>query len=402
MKLPLITALIFTALNSRPSLAEYSLDSMQGDVTSAPIREKERPAPIPGDQSIPDLSSSLDEQLKKMQKIYEITRKNQPPQDLIVLVDEEKKGAENKDGTGNSQSKPSGPKLAYSEPAPTNEKKSEPEPEVSRPKTRPSVRRVARTPRQRAPKTRPDVFIPSEGVTIFYSNLDEVLEEMIRIPGYSTALATIRGGDQVTQSTKSWVVAELEYAFLGPNGHIVNLKGCRAGINLHPNFHIERVRGNLDKIICVSEKGKDYQVYVEGKILDVKNEYGGIESPVIMAGKGKAMVLQALQSMVSTVGQAMSFAELENTSSSSQYSTSEVSNVRGNKGRYITGKTLESFDNFFSYIIDFYKNMEPGMAVKSGAKILIQLKSTVEIPAAFFKESFHLSEVHKEITTWEN
>jgi hypothetical protein len=237
----------------------------------------------------------------------------------------------------------------------------------------------------------------SSGVTVFTRNFNELANETITLPALSTAYGTIQFGEEISASESEWASAEINYAFLGPNRAVVELVGCRVHLEMRANFNSSKVKGILKKLVCMSPDGRVFERAIEGKIIEVRTEYGGVKSDIIMAGPAKGIALEAMQTMIKAYGAANAAVETTVSGVSSRYDTEKVQNVTGNKQKYVEGKVYEASGDFLTYIINFYKQLEPTLALAPGAKVHIALKESVEIPRAFFKKSVNQNELISEL-----
>ena len=159
-----------------------------------------------------------------------------------------------------------------------------------------------------------------------------------------------------------------------------------------------KVKGQLKEIFCMSPNGHTWQENLEGKMVSATTGYGGIDSDVIMGGPARGMALDAISKVVSGVGQAMAAVETTTKAIGNEYDVREIKNITGDKKRYIGGKTLEATGDFLDYVVSFYKSLEPSLALPPGTKIHVMLKNTVSIPYEFFKQSFDMHDIKKELS----
>lgn len=361
-KLILLTTL---CLSSVASHGQSSLDPLPGDESLAPIK-KETARGLPGDKAYPDINEQIEAAKKAMKEAFEkeMAKATQPPPARQTASSSKRKEKETK---------------VREEPTNTVTEQ-------------PSKTKVVNRRRTRLPKRNKGVFIESSGVTIFTENFSEWEEEFIRVPALSSSYGTVLFGEEVTASEPDWVVARLDYAFLGPNGSVVELKGCRVDIDLTAKYHTQKVKGKLKKIVCRSPSGKVFEKDITGKIVDARNDYGGVAADFIMSGPAKAAALNSLDRAINAWGTAVSFTSSKREAVSNEYSTSEVSNAT-NKSDYIKGEVGKEAGSFFGYIAKFYESQEVPLAVAPGAKIHAYIRTELVIPYEFFKEKHNAIDV---------
>lgn len=348
--------------------AQSSLETQPGDERLAPVGEESAKG-LPGDKAYPP----LEERIKSSREVLSegIRNPNYEPEESIPL--------------------PPAEPVAEEKPKPVEVKPTKKIVQAKVPRYEESVEAVSQPPRR-------DVFLSETGVTVFKENFENWEDEVVQVPALSTALATIQFGEEVTASTKDYVTAKLDYAFLGANGAIVELTGCVVDIDVKANFHTSSVKGSLNKIVCTGPDGLEYKQPVQGKIISAASEYGGVKSDIIMAGPAKGMALEALQSAIKGFGEAMAFTETTRQGIASQFATREVENVSGNQDRYIGGKVLESTGSFLQYVVDFYKGLEPSLALAPGAKVHVLIRDSLQVPSDFFKGQLNKNEIKRSLS----
>lgn len=210
----------------------------------------------------------------------------------------------------------------------------------------------------------------------------------ITLPSGSTALATLMAGVEVSTEIRQ-VDARLDYAFLGPNGSVVELKGCHIWLDVSGNYNTERIYGEGKSISCRTQKGSTFEIPVFAQLRDYKDEYIGKKAELITRGKVAAAALGFLQSGVTEFGKAMAAAQVSTdvVAGGPNSNPQSVSNVTGSDARYITGKSLAGASaGFLDWWIDYYKILSPTLAMPPGSKIFLTIKGEVQIPKEFFTE----------------
>lgn len=237
----------------------------------------------------------------------------------------------------------------------------------------------------------PTYFDMPNGVRFFSSNIraKQAIDQTVELPATSVALGHLMEGIEVAINGDTQRIGiTLDYAFLGPNGGYVQMKGCNLLVDVTAKYSFSRVRGNLVSLTCRSSNGQTFTLPVQGHIISAtdKMEYKGLDGTIIMPGKGTAAVLTLLQGAVTSFGQAMAAAQVQTQSSVGQVgSPVQSSNVTGNQNYYIAGQTVAgAAGDFMKWFVDFYKGMEVGVAVEPGRKTFIMLEQTALIPKVFF------------------
>ena len=211
----------------------------------------------------------------------------------------------------------------------------------------------------------------------------------ITLPSGSTALATLMAGVEVSTEMRQ-VDARLDYAFLGPNGAVVELKGCHIWLDVSGSYNTERIYGEGKTISCRTNKGSTFEIPLHAQLRDFKDEYLGKKAELITRGKVAAAAMQFLQSGVSEFGKAMAAAQVQTDLSSGGVNSNPqtASNVQGNDARYMLGKSIAGASaGFLDWWIDYYKSLSPTLAMAPGSKIFLTIKGEVQIPQEFFIET---------------
>ncbi len=337
---------------------QSSLSPSQGDKNTAPIVE-EHESEIPGDKVLPPkLGTNLDEIIQKAR---------------AAMEEEKKKVVESNSSVE----------------APPTEVK-EAQTDQASPNPRPAVRQPRILPQRIEPVPQPvfSYFSPGgESVTVFPSNARrKQQEETITLPSGAHAFGRTKFGEEVTASGQREVSVEIDYAFLGPNESVVEMVGCVVWFGVNSDFHSQKVRGQAKDLTCVGDQGRVFTVAVDGVLVGAANEYGGVESNLIMRGPAMTAAFKFLGDITSAYGSALS--AMETTTSSIRKSEDRddtIKNVTGDKATFSRGKVVEANGEFLKYISSFFQSMEPTLALAPGTKIHFVNRYNIQIPKEFFK-----------------
>lgn len=348
----LVLAALFFATQLLAFDTKSSISPSQGDKNTAPITE-ESDSEIPGDRVLPPKAENhIDEIIRKAREALEVEQKKITNETDFAAL-EEKKDIQN---------------IA--------------------PQKVPKKRFVRKVIHDEPKVIEPFTYLGLSGETIsvFSSNLRTKKEETITVPSGSHAFGRAKFGEEVTAKGEREIVAQLDYAFLGPNESIVEMTGCVVWFTVNSDFHSQKVRGQAKDLTCVSPSGRVFTVAVEGVLVGAAKEYGGTESSLIMRGPAKAAALKFLGDITSAYGNALSTMETTTRAiRAGEDRDSTVSNVTGDKSKFVGGKVLEANGEFLKYISSFFQAMEPTLALAPGTKIHFVNRYNVEIPKEFFK-----------------
>ena len=236
------------------------------------------------------------------------------------------------------------------------------------------------------------------GVRIFSRGLERKSpdRDYHSLPATSFALATLLHGIETTPSGDD-VVAELDYAWLGPNGAVVEMTGCRLWLNVKANYSTSRLNGESRSMTCMAPRGEIFEIPIDAKIIDGATEYAGAAGDLVAHGKGIAAALGFLQNGVSEWGKATAGAQVSTaTTTGANSPTVTSSNVTGDEYRYIVGRSVAaSTAQFLDWWIEFYKGLTPTIAVGPGKKVYLVVRKGVEIPKIFFGKVISNTELRK-------
>jgi hypothetical protein len=213
--------------------------------------------------------------------------------------------------------------------------------------------------------------------------------ETITLPSASLAPATLMAGIEVA-AEKRQVDVKLDYAFVGPNGSVVDLSNCHTWVDVYGNYNTERIYGETSSISCRAPNGKTFEIAIQGQLRDEKDEYIGVKAELLMRGKAKAMGMEFLQGAIKGYGEATAAAQVTTEVVSGTVNTNPTSgqNITGNQDKYITGQAVASAaGNFLDWYIDFYKSLAPTLATPPGKKVYLSIKGEIQIPKVFFKDA---------------
>ncbi|MGE3610705.1 MAG: hypothetical protein AB7I27_14025 [Bacteriovoracaceae bacterium] len=262
-------------------------------------------------------------------------------------------------------------------------KKAAPKRVYAKPKPQPPVLPVVTIPAEVEPTVESGIYVLNAPL-IAPDTINS-----ITLPSGSTALATLMAGVEVSTEIRQ-VDARLDYAFLGPNGAVVELKGCHIWIDVSGNYNTERIYGEGKTISCRTSKGSTFEIQLHAQLRDFKDEYIGKKAELITRGKVAAAAMQFLQSGVSEFGKAMAAAQVQTDLSSGGVNSNPqtASNVQGSDARYIMGKSIAGASaGFLDWWIDYYKGLSPTLAMAPGSKIFLTIKGEIQIPQEFFIET---------------
>ena len=229
------------------------------------------------------------------------------------------------------------------------------------------------------------------GMNVIHKNLKylgmDSFHKMVLLPNGSVALGTAKNGVEVSSTFKK-VLVELDYTFLGPNGAIVEMKGCRLWVKVVGNQVTSRVEGDpageKTEITCMTPSGKSFTKNIKVHLLDGHDEYSGVKGERVFYGKDIALILDFLNGGLKAYGDALSRFQVK-TDVSEGETPIKTENVTGDEKKYIAGQTLSgSMGKMMNWWVDYYMGLAPQVAVPTGSKVFVGVDGSIEVPEEFF------------------
>lgn len=244
-------------------------------------------------------------------------------------------------------------------------------------------------------KTQPKI---SNGVYTFRANNRfvemEKMGDMVPLPQGSIAVVKTIDGIAAEIGSMGDISLAVDTTFLGPNGTVVDLKGCRIELAVTGRANkstvvAARQRDNAS-ISCRSNDGSVFNTAMTTKIIDPINEYQGGSGRIVHNGQWKKMALDFLNGGIQAYGAAMAAAQVTTTIGGGNSSNEPVKGtaITGSRDQYIAGQTIKgATGKFLNNITDFYGTMKPTIDMEPGKTLYLYIKRNTYIPKKFFE--FH-------------
>jgi len=180
------------------------------------------------------------------------------------------------------------------------------------------------------------------------------------------------------------VLVQLDFAYILPNHHRLDLSGCFMIVKAIGNLSIERVEMQATKLSCVSQSGKMFEREINGFIVDDKdNSFAVIGS--VNSKQQRVAAMAFLSSVVEGVGQAIQ----------STQQTQQVTPLGGSQS-VLTGSEMKSIagggaSHAATMVAQWYlkqaQNLSPTINVGSGRDIWIVMQESVDLPNDYFHKN---------------
>lgn len=206
--------------------------------------------------------------------------------------------------------------------------------------------------------------------------------EEITLPAGSYVKAKLMTGVEAPEGKTYPVLLQLDYAYIVPNHHKLDLAGCFMIAKSQGDLSTERVQMQATKLSCVSKAGRMFEREVNGFVADDKdNSFAVIGS--VNSKQDRVAAMGFLSSIVEGVGKSIQQAQ-----------TTQTVNPLGGTQSILTGNQLEYMGaggaaNAAGMVTQWYlkqaQNLLPTINVGSGQDIWIVMQDTVKLPHDFFR-----------------
>ena len=207
--------------------------------------------------------------------------------------------------------------------------------------------------------------------------------EGVMLPAGSYVKAKILTGVDVPEGKTYPVLMVLDFSYVAPNDHKIDLSGCFMIAKAEGNLSTERVHMQATKMSCVSRKGKMFERDVNGFIADDQDGSFAMKGKV-NSKQGRVAAMAFLSGIVQGVGQAVQAAQ-----------TSQNVNPLGGSSSVLTGDSTKYMvaggaANAAGMVAQWYlqqaQSLSPTVEVGSGRDVWIVMKDKVNLPEEFFKK----------------
>jgi conjugal transfer pilus assembly protein TraB len=211
----------------------------------------------------------------------------------------------------------------------------------------------------------------------------EVKTEGVMLPAGSYVKAKILTGVDVPEGKTYPVLMVLDFSYVAPNDHKIDLSGCFMIAKAEGDLSTERVQMQATKMSCVSKKGKMFERDVNGFVADDKDGSFAMKGQV-NSKQGRVAAMAFLAGVVDGVGKAVQAAQ---TTQSVNPLGGSSSVMTGDAGKYaLAGGASNAAGMVAQWYLQHAQNLAPTVAVGSGRDVWIVIKDKVSLPEEFFKK----------------
>ncbi|MGE0631477.1 MAG: TrbI/VirB10 family protein [Pseudobdellovibrionaceae bacterium] len=207
--------------------------------------------------------------------------------------------------------------------------------------------------------------------------------EGVMLPAGSYVKAKILTGVDVPEGKTYPVLMVLDFSYVAPNDHKIDLSGCFMIAKAEGNLSTERVQMQATKMSCVSRKGKMFERDVNGFIADDKDGSFAMKGKV-NSKQGRVAAMAFLSGIVQGVGQAVQAAQTQQNVNPLGGSSSVMT---GDSSKYmVAGGAANAAGMVAQWYLQQAQSLSPTVEVGSGRDVWIVMKDKVSLPEEFFKK----------------
>lgn len=207
--------------------------------------------------------------------------------------------------------------------------------------------------------------------------------EGVMLPAGSYVKAKILTGVDVPEGKTYPVLMVLDFSYVAPNDHKIDLSGCFMIAKAEGDLSTERVQMQATKMSCVSRKGKMFERNVNGFVADDKDGSFAMKGQV-NSKQGRVAAMAFMASVVDGVGKAVQAAQTTQSTNAFGGGTSVLS---GDATKYaVAGGASNAAGMVAQWYLQQAQSLAPTVAVGSGRDVWIVMNDKVNLPEEFFRK----------------
>ena len=211
----------------------------------------------------------------------------------------------------------------------------------------------------------------------------EIRSEGVMLPAGSYVKAKVLTGVDVPEGKTYPVLMVLDFSYVAPNDHKVDLSGCFMIAKAEGDLSTERVQMQATKMSCVSRKGKMFERDVNGFIADDKDGSFAMKGKV-NSKQGRVATMAFVSGVVEGVGKAVQAAQSTQSTNAFGGSTSIMT---GDSTKYaVAGGASNAAGMVAQWYLQQAQNLAPTVEIGSGRDVWIVMKDKVNLPEEFFRK----------------
>lgn len=200
-------------------------------------------------------------------------------------------------------------------------------------------------------------------------------EEGITLPSGSYVKAKLMTGIDAPEGKTYPVLLALDFSYVGPNKHKVDLSGCFIIAKSSPSMATERINFQATKLSCVSKKGKFFERKINGFVADNSDNTFAVKAE-LNSKQGRVAKMAFLKSVVDGIGEII---------------TRKSKNIGGKDPDSANVLVQNGAQGAASRVSDWYlkqvTSLMPTLSVSSGQDVWIVMQDKVLLPNDFFRKN---------------
>lgn len=206
-------------------------------------------------------------------------------------------------------------------------------------------------------------------------------EVTITIPSGSFVKAKLLTGVEAPEGKTYPVLVQLDFAYILPNHHRLDLSGCFMILKATGNLSIERVEMQATKLSCVAQNGTMFERKVNGFIADDRDNSFAVMGRV-NTKQHRVAATAFLTSVVAGIGRAIQ--QAQTTQQTTPLGGSQ-SVVTGSQAQFIgAGGAATAAEMVAQWYLRQAQNLLPTINVGSGQDVWVVLQEQVHLPQSYF------------------
>ncbi len=200
-------------------------------------------------------------------------------------------------------------------------------------------------------------------------------EQGITLPTGSYVKAKLMTGIDAPEGKTYPVLLALDFSYVGPNKHKVDLSGCFIIAKSSPSMATERINFQATRLSCVSKKGKFFERKISGFVADNTDNTFAVKAE-LNSKQGSVAKMAFLKSVVDGIGEII---------------TRKAQNIGGKNPDSANVLVQSGAQGAAAKVSDWYlkqvTSLMPTLSVNSGQDVWIVMQEKVLLPNDFFRKN---------------
>jgi hypothetical protein len=212
----------------------------------------------------------------------------------------------------------------------------------------------------------------------------QLADDSVSLPSGSYVKAKLMTGVMAPEGKTYPALLQLDFAYILPNKHKLDLAGCFMIAKSQGDLSTERVQMQATKLSCVSKTGAMFEREVNGFIADDKDNSFAV-SGTVNSKQDRVAAMAFLSSIVEGVSKAIQQAQTTQTMTPLGGAQSTVT---GDQASYMAaGGAANAAGLVTQWYLKQAQNLLPTISVVSGRDVWIVMQDTVKLPETYFRKN---------------